>query len=42
MKVDGATEDEIKNSNAIKAYREEEEEEEEEGHQGSLDNPINI
>jgi hypothetical protein len=41
MKVDGATEDEIKNSNAIKAYQEEEEEEEE-GHQGRLDNPINI
>jgi hypothetical protein len=40
MKLDGATEDEIKNSNAIKAYQEEEEEEE--GHQGRLDNPINI
>jgi hypothetical protein len=39
MKLDG-----IKNSNVIKAYREEEEEEEEEeeGHQGRLDNPINI
>jgi hypothetical protein len=36
MKLDG-----IKNSNVIKAYREEEEEEEE-GHQGRLDNPINI
>jgi hypothetical protein len=38
MKLDG-----IKNSNVIKAYREEEEEEEEEeGHQGRLNNPINI